>query len=348
MSSSRSAVQIVGVVVAMVSGVPAFAAPAPLRLTPTQIRSMGLVETPAAATREAPVASIACSVTPPLNGRAVAASPFAGKVIKIHVLEGQVVRAGQVLATIYSPDMVRIHGELLRATAQLGAANAAAQRTRLLASEGVVAVARAEEAEARAAEARALVSEQRKLIGNAGGTGGEFALRAPTGGRVAHVALQPGASVEAMGSAVTIDSTDRIWVEAQLPVDLVGRVHTGDPVDVSGFRGRVVAVATAVDARTRSAVLRAELDRDARLSVGQTATLNLLARVPDGAVSVPRSSVTRIGGRETVMVRRGTGYLPVTVTVIGSSSERVVVSGVSANTPVVITGVSQLKAAMGH
>jgi hypothetical protein len=34
--------------------------------------------------------------------------------------------------------------------------------------------------------------------------------------------------------------------------------------------------------------------------------------------------------------------------VIGSSSERVVVSGVSANTPVVITGVSQLKAAMGH
>jgi cobalt-zinc-cadmium efflux system membrane fusion protein len=348
MSSSRSAVQIVSVIVALVAAAPAIADPVGLSLTPTQIRGMGLIESPAVATREAPVASVACTVTPPLNGRAVASSPFAGKVVRIHVLEGQMVRAGQTLATIYSPDMVRIHSELLRASAQLGAANAAAQRTRLLANEGIVALARAEEADARATEARALVSEQKKLIGTAGGSGGVFELRAPMGGRVAQIALQPGAPVDAMGSAVVIDSTDRIWVEARLPVDLVGRVHTGDPVEVGGFRGRVVAVAGTLDPRTHSAVLRAELDRNARLAFGQTATLNVMSRVPDAAVSVPRASVTRIGGRDTIMVRRGLRYVPVAVTVIGSSADRVVVSGLPARTLVVTAGVSQLKAAMGH
>jgi cobalt-zinc-cadmium efflux system membrane fusion protein len=317
-------------------------------VTAAQARSMGLTDALAQPVTEAPVASLPGVVTPSLNGRVAASSPFAGKVVRVSVLEGQPVRAGQELAVLFSLDMIRARAELTRAQAELGVASAAARRTRILAGEGVIAGARAEEAEARAAAARAMVTEQQRLIGGKGGAAGEYVLRAPISGRVAQISLQPGVGVEAMGSAVLIDRTDRLWVEARLPADLVGRVHTSDPVQVAGTHGKVIAVAAAIDPRTRSATLRAELASGAQLAPGQNVTLGLMARAPAGAVSLPRASLIRLGAQDMVFVHKPGGYLPVPVRMVGSSSERVVITGLSAGTPIAASGVSQLKAAAGH
>ena len=330
------------------SAMPGQAAPSAVKLTAAQERSMGLRLTAAQGATETPLASLPASIAPPLNGRVVASVPFAGTVVRVDALEGQIVKAGQILAVLFSQDALRVSTELARAQAEVRMADAAAARARTLASEGVVAGARAEEAEARAAQARALAAESRRLLSSAGGaTGrpGEYALRAPIAGRVAQMNLQPGGGLGAMAPAVVIDRNDKLWVEARLPAALIGKVSAGDAVEVEGTRGRVLAAGTSIDPRTRSAVLRAELAAPAGLVPGQATSVTVFAKAPVGAVATPRNALTRIGGRDAVFVQTATGYQPVFVKVIGLSDAGAVVSGLAPGAQVVSSGVSQLKSA---
>lgn len=330
---------------------PGQAAPAALKLTAVQERSMGLRLAVARSATEIPLATLPASITPPLNGRVVASAPFAGTVVRVDVLEGQTVRAGQVLAVLFSQDALRTSTELARAQAEVRMAEAAARRARILAKEGVIAGARAEEAEARAAQARALAAESRRLLASAGGASGrpgEYALRAPIAGRVAQLSLQPGGGLEAMAPAVVIDRDDKLWVEARLPAALIGKVRAGDAVEVAGTRGRVVAAGASIDPRTRSAVMRAELTAPAGLVPGQTANVTVFGKAPAGAVVAPRAALTRIGGRDAVFVRTAAGYEPLFVKVAGLSSASAVVTGLPPGAQVVSSGVSQLKSAAGR
>lgn len=320
-------------------------------VTAAQARNMGLRTATATRATEAPLVTLPGVAAPPLNGRVVVSAPFAGTVVQVDVLEGQAVKAGQRLATVFSHDALRVSSELVAARAEAGRADAAAKRARILANEGIIAGARAEEAEARAAQARAMASENSRLLSSAGGaTGkaGEYALRAPISGRISQLNLQPGGGVEAMAPAVVVDRDDRLWVEARLPAALIGKVKVGAGVDVGGVRGRVVAAGTSIDPRTRSAVLRAELPAGTGLAPGRAVQITVMGPAPAGSVQAPRSSLTRIDGRDAVFVRAADGYRPQFVTVQGLSRTSAVVTGLAAGAVVASAGVSQLKAAAGR
>src|SRR5690606_24505624 len=119
-------------------------------------------------------------------GRVAVTAPFAGVVRQSLVMEGQTVTRGQKLAVIYSREVVSLAADLARARARLDVARQAAQRTRTLAQEGVVAGARAEEADATLREAEADVGEKARLLRSAGAQagGGLYTLTAPIAGRV--------------------------------------------------------------------------------------------------------------------------------------------------------------------
>ncbi len=311
---------------------------------------MGLRTAAASPVSETPVATVSAIAAPAMNGRMVAAAPFAGAVLRVDVLEGQSVRAGQPLALLFSQDALRVGAELAQAQAEMRAAESAARRARTLADEGIIAGARAEEAAARASQARAMASEKSRLLSAAGGGGrsGEYVLRAPIAGRVSQINLQPGAGVEAMAPAVVIDRGGRTWLEARLPAAQAGRVSVGGAVEAEGRRGRVVAVGSAIDARTRSVVLRAELPPEAEVIPGRAVWMTVYAKAPPGAVSVPRAAVVAVNGQDTVFARSAAGYQPVPVRVEGVSRTVAVVTGLRAGAPVAISGVSQLKAAAGR
>lgn len=331
--------------------VPGAALSAPLKLAPAQEKAMGLTFARAEPTTQAPLASLAASVTPPMNGRKIVAAPFAGMVMEVRVLEGQSVRAGAPLATLFSRDALSVSSELAQARAELNVAAAAARRTRTLAEEGIVAGARAEEAEARAAQARAMVNERQRLMSVAGGGGarpGEYVLRAPIAGKVARLDLQPGGAVEAMAMAAVIDRDDRLWLEARLPPALLGQVVVGAPVRVGQVDGKVIAVGSSIDPRTRSVVLRAEIGAGSGLVPGRTTNMTVMGPAPSGAVAVPKAALTQSGGRDVVFVRGPQGYLAQPVTVVGAAGDRAVVQGLSAGTTVVTSGVIQLKSAVGR
>ena len=319
-----------------------------VRLTPEQSRAMSLKTTVAVAATDTPLASLPATVTPALNGRVVAAVPFAAVVVRVDVLEGQAVGAGQPLAVLFSQDALKVSAELAQANAEVRMTEAAARRTRTLASEGIIAEARSEEASTRAEQARIMANERGRLLASAGGAGrraGEYVLKAPIAGRVSQLNLQPGSGVEAMAPGAVIDRDDRLWVEARLPADIAGQVEIGSIVEVAGARGRVVAVGSAIDPRTRSVVMRAELASGADVVPGEATMITVTRRSSPDAVAVPRVSLIQINGRDTVFVRRANGYLPMAVTVEGRSDAQAVVTGLNPGDEVVTSGVSQLKTA---
>lgn len=330
---------------------PPAATAGPLKLTPAQEKAMGLGFAQVQPAIDAPLASLAASVTPPMNGRKIVAAPFAGMVMEVHVLEGQAVKAGAPLATLFSRDALSVSSELAQARAELNAASAASRRTRTLANEGIVAGARAEEAEARAARARAMVQERQRLMSAAGGAGtrpGEYVLRAPIAGKVAQLDLQPGGAVEAMAMVAVIDRDDRLWLEARLPPALMGKVVVGAPVRVGQVAGKVIAVGSSIDPRTRSAVLRAEIGAGSGLVPGRTTNMVVMGKASAGAVALPKTALTQAGGRDVVFVRTGQGYAAQPVTVVGAAGDRAVVQGLAAGATVVTSGVIQLKSAAGR
>lgn len=329
-----------------VCAAPAVAAPLPL--SPAQERAMGLLVVFARPAAGAPVASAPATVTPPLNDRRVVAAPFAGTVLRVHVLEGQAVAAGAPLVTLFSRDALAVSSELAQSQAELRVAEAAARRTRQLASEGVIAGARAEEAEARAAQARAMVGERRRLLSGAGGGSGEYVLRAPIAGRIAALAAQPGAGLEAMAPAVVLDRADRLWIEARLAPAIAQQLRIGYPVRVGDIAGRLVAVGASIDAKTRSVPVRARLDPGARLVPGQAVTAIFQVPAPPGAQSIPRAALLQDAAGAWVVLKQPAGYEARKVSVVGVAGSEAVVAGLPPGARVAASGVAQLKSALGR
>ena len=311
---------------------------------------MGVVLATAKPASSAPLAAAPATVTPPLNGRRVVSSPFAGTVSQVHVLEGQTVKGGAPLVTLFSRDVLTISSELAQSQAELRVADAAARRTQILASEGVIAGARAEEAQARAAQARALVNERRRLLSGGGGGGGsgEYVLRAPVAGRVAVLHAQPGGGLEAMAPAVTLDRADKLWIEARISPAIARKLQVGYGVRVGATSGRVVALGASIDPKTRSLPLRAELDGVAGLAPGQAVSVTLLAPAPAGAQSIPRSALLQAPDGAKVFVKTGSGYQAHPVAVVGVAGPEAVVTGLPTGARVAAAGAAQLKSALGR
>lgn len=321
---------------------------APVTLSAAQEKAMGIVLAVAKPTSEAPVAALPGAVTPPLNGRRVVAAPFAGTVTRVHVLEGQTVRAGAPLVTLFSRDALSVSSELVQSQAELRVAEASARRLQQLASEGVIAGARAEEAQARLAQARAMVNERRRLLSGAGSASGEYVLRAPTTGRVAVLTAQPGGGLEAMAPAVTLDSADRLWIEARVSPEIARKLKVGYPVRVGDASGRIVALGGSIDPKTRSLPLRAQLNTSAGLAPGQTVNVIVFSPAPAGAQAIPRGALVQDAAGARVFVKTAAGYEAHSITVLGVAGAEAAITGLATGARVAAAGAAQLKSALGH
>ena len=196
---------------------------------------------------QAPLVTLPATITSSATGRSVVTAPFDGLVVRVDVLEGQSVRAGQPIAEMFSPAGLQAGSALAQARAEMDVAAAAATRARTLVAEGIVAAARAEEADARLTQARAALGEQQRLVQGAGVSAGRVILRAPISGRVTQLHVQAGQGLTATTPAAVVDQEGPVWIEARLPGTLAGKVSVGDVVDVDGRRGRVTVVGAALD-----------------------------------------------------------------------------------------------------
>jgi cobalt-zinc-cadmium efflux system membrane fusion protein len=326
---------------------------APISLTDDQRKNFGIEEQVLTRTDEVPLTVLSAMIMPVASGRVSVAVPFAGSVLQVHVIEGQEVEKGQPLATLFSRSFLSEQSVLRHAQAEYAAAKADASRLRTLSAEGIVAGAKVDEAEARLAQAKAKLDEQKHLIQATKpteGDGGNYLLTAPIRGRVSQVTATVGAGMDAMTSAFVIDQTDKLWVEAQLPTDLSTRVKPGLSVDVEGRRGRVVAVGSAVDPKSRALLLRAEIAGDIRLLPGTAARMTINVKAESGTFSVPQTAVTKLSGQDVIFIDTDRGaFDAVPVKIVGKGPQTISITGdLTEGRKIAVSGISELKSLAGQ
>ncbi len=315
------------------------------------------METAAAeATTARPLGTVPATVTLPPEARVAVTAPFPGAAVRVFVIEGQGVSRGQPLAIVRAAEPLRIGADLARADSEVRLAEAQAARLGQLAQEGIIARARADEANARLEQARVTAAENRRLASLAGsGPDGTMTLRAPIGGRVSHVGVETGGPVDLMSAPFVIEATEAYRLDLALPERLARAVRPGmaievrlplDKGDTLPVGGRILSVAPSIDPVSRSVMAKATIGAAPGLVPGQNVVAVIIGSANETGVSVPSRAVTRIGGRPHVFVRRGNGFVPRPVVVVAEAGDRTVLSdGLEADEIVAISGVAELKAA---
>ncbi len=323
------------------------AAAGELQVDPAKAQVLGIVVEPAKAATEAPMAELPAMIAPPANSRVAVPATLPGVVLRTFVVEGDAVARGQALATVASRDVLTLGADLARASARSEVAQSSASRLSQLSREGVIAGARADEARALAAEAGADVNEKSRVLRMVGGDGasGTYTLRAPIAGRVTKADIMAGSPVDGASAPYVIDAEGRYEVTAQVPERLLGTLLPGMTVRVGDTTGTVSSVGTALDPATRSAALKATIPAGSGRVAGGTTSVIVLGPAPAGAVAVPSAALTRIDGEDAVFVRSAKGYAVRKVrTGGGDAVATVVLAGLKAGEPVVVSGTSALKA----
>lgn len=318
----------------------------------SQIERMAIKIEVVRPTSDQSVAILPGTVVPALNARIVAPAPFGGTVTQVHVLPGETVEKGAALATVSSRELIEAASALAQAEAELQGAKAMAKRRRSLADKNIQNPTMAEEAEAQVAKVEAVIVEHRRMMALAGSgpsPSGSYTITAPAAGRVVETAVMPGDKIEMMAAAVMIDTSNELWIEAQLPAHLVSRVMPGDRIQVvDGPEGVVKSVGGSLDKMTRSAKLIATVPAGSGLLPGQMVTLTIMQHAATGALSVPSSAVVRINNADGVFMRNDNGFKLVPVEVSGRDPVTATISGdLPHGAQVAASGIPQLEQMLG-
>ena len=266
-----------------------------------------------------------------------------------HVRLGDVVEAGQPLATLSSVAMAEAAGELMLA----------AYEWRLVRELGQEAVSGRRYAEAETAERKAMarvlaygLTESEALALSTSDDlrtfSGRFDLVAPRAGTVFSDEFVVGELVEPGRVLVEIVDESSVWVEARA-ADLP-EAERGDAAHVvtddgQRFEGLVVQRHHKLDEATRTRALRIEVENvDDALHPGQFVEVELETGVTEPVLAVRGAAVTLIEGQDTVFRLEGDEFHAVRIGVDSAVGDWVVVgAGLEAGDEVATAGVFHLK-----
>jgi len=229
---------------------------------------------------------------------AVVSTRVGGWVERLEVgATGDAVRRGQVMADLYSPDLVAAEEEFLVASRMGGAmASASVQRLRALGvPDGEVARLR-----------RTGKSAQR------------IPVLAPADGVVTEKMVVQGTRVGPDQPLYRTATLSPVWVIAEVQEGDLGGVRPGQQAKTSfvafpgrGFTGTVDFIYPNLTAETRTARVRVIMpNADGALRAGMFASVEIEAPAANGAgpvLAVPSSAVLDSGTRQAVLVERGEG-----------------------------------------
>jgi cobalt-zinc-cadmium efflux system membrane fusion protein len=251
-------------------------------------------------------------------------SSVSGRVTKVLGAFGQRVGKGDPLAVIESPDLGSAWSDLIKARADLVAAEHEFDRQRDLLEHHAVAERDFEAAQNNAAKARAEVERAQLRLrmlhaSDSGSATQEFLLRSPISGEIVNRTATPGLEVQGMLSSgsvaaelFTVGDIGRVWVWGDVYERDLGKVRRGQKVEISSvaYPGRVIAgivnfVGNTLDPQTHTARIRCDVpNADHVLKPEMFVTLSIELERRE-TLALPRNAVVRAGDRQTVYVEDG-------------------------------------------
>lgn len=305
------------------------------------------------------------TVVLPAQQSDVVSMPVAGVVQAVLVAPMQIVRAGQPVARIMSPELAQWLREWLMADTQARLAQGKAQRDEQMFADGIVSEHRRNESRAQYEMASVAARERRQALRLAGvgeatlaqasktaGLSPQLTLVAPVAGTVLEQMATPGQRLEAGSLVAHIARAGSLAIELQASREQAQALRVGDTLQVDGCKApaRITALSPQLSSATQGVQLRAELTgREDCLRINQFVQLRWqgsAAASAAGVLSVPAAAVVQQGGRHYVFVRQPQGFRAAVVTTgPGGGSDVVITSGLKAGDEVAVKGVAAIKGA---
>jgi membrane fusion protein (multidrug efflux system) len=219
-----------------------------------------------------------------------------GRIAQLGFRDGQMVRRGQLILQL---DDTLQRAQLQQAEAQASIARTNLQRSRELLAQNFVSQSAVDQnaaalqvAEAQVALAQAQLARMR--------------IVAPFDGMAGIRSVDVGEYVKDGADIVNLEDLSALIADFRLPERYLGRIRTGQPVEVAvdavpgrTFKARVEALDSQVDANGRALLVRARLEESgAMLKPGMFARSRVVFSVRENAVTVPEEALVPMGGRQ--------------------------------------------------
>jgi membrane fusion protein, heavy metal efflux system len=253
-----------------------------------------------------------------------------GRVVDVYVDLGQEVKAGALLAILYSSELGLAQSSYLKAVAKLYVAERAFKRAQSLLEEKVIGLAELQRREGEMISVRAEKRESQDRLRLLGMSNEEIArldreqtiqshvpIVAPFDGRVIVRNLTKGEVVETTEKLFVVADLSEVWVIANIPEKDIPYIHQdqlkhGQTVEVivttypdQVFQGKITYVGDVLDAATRTMRLRLELpNADRKLKPEMYATIRVYSEAERNVLVVPESAVQRDRDKKFVFVQR--------------------------------------------
>lgn len=264
----------------------------------------------------------------------------AGRVQSILFNEGHAVARG---ARLIELDSAEVQAQLAGSTSDVRLAQTRADRSEELFKKNFISQQALDDAREAYRKASARKREDEVRLA-------KMEVRAPFAGITGLRLVSPGAYVKAGEDLVRLDAIDLVKLDFRIPEVYIAQIKKDQQVQVrvdafpgQQFTGRVYAVDTALDDKTRTVMLRARIPNPgARLRPGMFARVGLPLGAREKAILMPEQALVPRGGKNFVF-RVIDGKAVLTPVEIGSRNpgEVEIVKGLTASDVVVTDG--QLK-----
>lgn len=176
-------------------------------------------------------------------------------------------------------------------------------------------------------------------------------VRAPIAGRLGLTDVEAGDWISSEQVIVTIDDTETLMIEFELPERSIGLLETGRPVLANTpvftgrtFEGEIVSFDSRLDSVTRSVTVRARVENpEGLLWSGMTFAIRLVNETEE-LPAVPATAITWDRSGSGVWVDRDGTAARVPVTILYREGDQVwIEAAVAEGTPIVIEGAQKLR-----
>jgi RND family efflux transporter MFP subunit len=280
---------------------------------------------------------------------------------KVHIREGQFVKAGQPLFTLDArteeTNVAKANAQLQKDMAALADAQRQHARSKELFAQNFVSQAAVDQNLTQVQAQQAVVAASRAALRAAQVELSYSRIIAPAAGRAGIVNVFPGTLVQPSSPAlVTITQLDPIAVTFNLPQRNLGdalqslragggKVDAALPEGRGTLSGKLAFVDNTVDAASGTVKVRAVFDnKDEKLWPGAFVGVRLAIQTIPGAIVVPQAAIVQgARGRVVYVVEAGNKAAARTIEVVHAAGPDAVVTGVKPGDRVVLDGRQNLR-----
>ncbi len=291
-------------------------------------------------------------------------APVTGRILDIKVVEGQHVKRGEILATIYSTDLSSAQSEFLKAQSQRQVAERAVGRAKQLLEAGVIGSAELQRREAELQQAGldlSAAAERLRVLGfqedsiaalqKKGSLSSITNVLSSIEGIVLERKATIGQIMQAVEPVFVIADLSHVWLVADVPEQSAGTIKVGKAVQAEipalpgqKIKGTLSFVSATVNRETRTVTVRMNLPNPHRVYKPAMLTTMTLIDGSEPQLVVPSSAVVREGNDDCIFVQTAPNtYLLRTVSLGDDMGDkRVVLKGLQPGEKVVLEGAFHL------